>query len=93
MASSPIIQEQKTTVIPLKSNASIVAARATGTNEAFGIASWALIGVLRLWKHFGGFLMHVDVCWVLWTLGMFDLCFVEIRLWLVVEGGRRPCGK
>ncbi len=31
--------------------------------------------------------MHVDVCWILWTFGMFDLCFVEIRLWLAVKGG------
>lgn len=79
--------------LPSTYDASIVAARATGTNEAFGIAPWALIGVLRLWKQFGGFLMHVDVCWILWTFGMFDLCFVEIRLWLVVKGGRRPCEK
>jgi hypothetical protein len=51
--------------LPGTYNASIVAARATGTNKTFGIAPWALIGVLRLWKHFGGFLMHVDVCWIL----------------------------
>jgi hypothetical protein len=37
--------------------------------------------------------MHVDVSWILWTFGMFYLCFVEIRLWLVVKGRRRPCEK
>jgi hypothetical protein len=42
-------------------NASVVAIRAIGADEALGIASWAFIGVLGLWQDLGGFPMHVEV--------------------------------
>jgi hypothetical protein len=71
--------------LPSTYNASVVAARATGTDKAFGFAPWALIGVFRPWKHFGGFLMHIDVSLISWTFAVFDLCFVEIQFWSVVK--------
>jgi hypothetical protein len=71
-------------------NPSIIAARAAGTDEALGIASWAFVGILRLWQHIGGFLMHAEVFWRLSAFCMFDSHFDEIPLWLSKEDESFP---